>query len=174
MCRPVVLRCLMVARDGGEYRAVGSCMAQQPISTSGSERVRVCRGVAQLVEHRSPKPGVVGSIPIAPATGSRKRYIKMSFHDALFWRSPRSERFPVAPPLNGYGIGVKFSDGEYLSRNVCPSGPSRDGESLLAEPARNYGFSGHGAGIQPSARNVLPHRGPCAHVGRIADIRLGA
>ena len=25
------------------------------------------RGVAQLVEHRSPKPGVVGSSPVAPA-----------------------------------------------------------------------------------------------------------
>ena len=28
------------------------------------------RSVAQLVEHRSPKPGVGGSIPLAPATFS--------------------------------------------------------------------------------------------------------
>ena len=27
------------------------------------------RSVAQLVEHRSPKPGVAGSIPATPATG---------------------------------------------------------------------------------------------------------
>ena len=26
------------------------------------------RSVAQLVEHRSPKPGVAGSIPVTPAT----------------------------------------------------------------------------------------------------------
>ena len=26
------------------------------------------RGVAQLVEHRSPKPGVAGSSPVSPAT----------------------------------------------------------------------------------------------------------
>ncbi len=26
------------------------------------------RGVAQLVEHRSPKPGVAGSSPVPPAT----------------------------------------------------------------------------------------------------------
>ncbi len=28
-----------------------------------------CRGVAQLVEHRSPKPGVAGSNPVSPAGG---------------------------------------------------------------------------------------------------------
>jgi hypothetical protein len=28
------------------------------------------RGVAQLVEHRSPKPGVAGSNPVAPAIQS--------------------------------------------------------------------------------------------------------
>ena len=28
------------------------------------------RGVAQLVEHRSPKPGVAGSNPVSPALGS--------------------------------------------------------------------------------------------------------
>ena len=27
----------------------------------------LCRGIAQLVEHRSPKPGVGGSSPSAPA-----------------------------------------------------------------------------------------------------------
>ena len=27
-----------------------------------------CRTVVQLVEHRSPKPGVAGSIPACPAT----------------------------------------------------------------------------------------------------------
>ena len=33
-----------------------------------------CRSVAQLVEHRSPKPGVVGSSPIAPAILNFKYY----------------------------------------------------------------------------------------------------
>jgi hypothetical protein len=28
---------------------------------------RIYRGVAQLVEHRSPKPGVAGSSPVSPA-----------------------------------------------------------------------------------------------------------
>lgn len=28
----------------------------------------LCRGIAQLVEHRSPKPGVGGSSPSAPAS----------------------------------------------------------------------------------------------------------
>ena len=32
------------------------------------------RGVAQLVEHRSPKPGVEGSIPFAPATYSSLQF----------------------------------------------------------------------------------------------------
>ena len=37
----------------------------------------LCRGIAQLVEHRSPKPGVGGSSPSAPATilGSRSRFL---------------------------------------------------------------------------------------------------
>ena len=30
------------------------------------------RGVAQLVEHRSPKPGVAGSIPVSPARKVRE------------------------------------------------------------------------------------------------------
>ena len=34
--------------------------------------VRVLRGVAQLVEHRSPKPAVAGSSPAAPAWHSRR------------------------------------------------------------------------------------------------------
>src|SRR3569623_3675751 len=34
-------------------------------------RIRFRRGVAQLVEHRSPKPGVAGSNPAAPAKASR-------------------------------------------------------------------------------------------------------
>lgn len=29
--------------------------------------IELCRGIAQLVEHRSPKPGVGGSSPSAPA-----------------------------------------------------------------------------------------------------------
>ena len=32
------------------------------------------RGVAQLVEHWSPKPGVVGSSPAAPATAENTGY----------------------------------------------------------------------------------------------------
>jgi hypothetical protein len=32
------------------------------------------RGVAQLVEHRSPKPGVAGSSPVSPAMYFRQVY----------------------------------------------------------------------------------------------------
>ena len=32
------------------------------------------RGVAQLVEHRSPKPRATGSIPVAPATSGKGKY----------------------------------------------------------------------------------------------------
>ena len=40
------------------------------------------RGLAQLVEHRSPKPRVVGSSPSAPA----RRYKDFLFKQAVFWR----------------------------------------------------------------------------------------
>ena len=39
-----------------------------PVSSNRRPAAGV-RSVAQLVEHRSPKPGVAGSIPATPATG---------------------------------------------------------------------------------------------------------
>ena len=38
--------------------------------------INSCRGLAQLVEHRSPKPRVVGSSPSAPARLNLKNYIR--------------------------------------------------------------------------------------------------
>ena len=46
------------------------------------------RGVAQLAEHRSPKPGVAGSIPVSPATLDQPPHESkrsMSLIDALPW-----------------------------------------------------------------------------------------
>ncbi len=42
----------------------------------GFESMKWFRGVAQLAEHRFPKPGVAGSIPAAPVTESinKQRY----------------------------------------------------------------------------------------------------
>ena len=38
-----------------------------PTDSAGDNTHRVFRGVAQLAEHRSPKPGAAGSIPVSPA-----------------------------------------------------------------------------------------------------------
>ena len=42
---------------------------QQPVANS--------RGIAQLVEHRSPKPGVVGSSPATPAMKRSHQNVKL-------------------------------------------------------------------------------------------------
>lgn len=60
----------------------------------------VCRGVAQLVEHRSPKPGVTGSIPVAPAkiaTEIRKEFMA-KLNPVLFMRQVRQEIGKVVWP----------------------------------------------------------------------------
>ncbi len=42
------------------------------------------RSVAQLVEHRSPKPGVAGSIPATPAEGIKDRKDKIQGRDIIY------------------------------------------------------------------------------------------
>ena len=53
----------------------------QPDPFYEKDSVKVClfRGVAQLVEHRSPKPGATGSIPVTPATKRAKIGYKEKF-----------------------------------------------------------------------------------------------
>ena len=50
-------------------RAHGRGDAHEPPIQSSTQP----RGVAQLVEHRSPKPGVAGSSPVAPVSRNRKQ-----------------------------------------------------------------------------------------------------
>ena len=49
-----------------------------------------CRSVAQLVEHRSPKPGVAGSIPAGPVEAVLMAWYgggeSLSDWNAGFWR----------------------------------------------------------------------------------------
>jgi hypothetical protein len=52
----------------------GSIPVRHPAVWASEDEVRYCeesrcRSVAQLVEHRSPKPGVAGSIPAGPVIG---------------------------------------------------------------------------------------------------------
>jgi hypothetical protein len=47
----------------------------------GADRL-MRRSVAQLVEHRSPKPGVGGSIPSGPVGGSAISYLVISYQSA--------------------------------------------------------------------------------------------
>ena len=57
------------------------------------------RSVAQLVEHRSPKPGAAGSSPATPATlGKKMNTEKKKISPALFVRQVRQELQKVTWP----------------------------------------------------------------------------
>ena len=49
-------------------------LRKTPIISINTDAYKASRGVAQLVEHRSPKPGVEGSSPFAPAIQSTNPY----------------------------------------------------------------------------------------------------
>lgn len=61
---------------------------------------RGCRGVAQLVEHRSPKPGATGSIPVTPANNalSFRNFFMAKLNPVLFLRQVRQEVSKVVWP----------------------------------------------------------------------------
>ena len=70
----------------------GRCVVRSPQSKRVvSFAVRRNRSVAQLVEHRSPKPGVAGSIPAGPV--ENRRYLA------------RSEKVFVVLALSSRGLG---------------------------------------------------------------------
>ena len=65
------------ARRGGPVHSTwgpsGPCVSMRRMGARRPSRlVPACRGVAQLVEHRSPKPAVAGSSPVAPADVARQ------------------------------------------------------------------------------------------------------
>ena len=59
----------LVANQCGNSSVVEHLLAKEGVASSNLVfRSILFRGIAQLVEQRSPKPLVVGSIPTAPAT----------------------------------------------------------------------------------------------------------
>src|SRR5258705_7600507 len=147
--------------------------------TSGSfcriqvERSRSHRRVAQLAEHRSPKPGVAGSIPVSPASssstvpdfkiiltghpGSGKTTSVRGIVDRLRGRVPMTGFFTEEVREDGRRVGFQ---GVTLDGKAFPLAHVRFGGTLRVGP---YGVDL--AGLESIGIDALTPKAPGTGVG---------
>ena len=153
------------------------------MTDGSSERGQAYRGIAQLVERRSPKPQVGGSSPSAPAisTGQRGRLAATVADGVAAFGCHNSLK--VRLPLVKKGIGLYVGQNRHAVRGaessalravmawifngienesdcVSAAGTLRDGESDLALAARDDDLDRHGVHHGFPGCGVLLRCGP--------------
>ena len=69
----------------GNSSVVEHLLAKEGVASSNLVFRSIFRGIAQLVEYRSPKPLVVGSIPTAPATKKCRQSLVFKGFDGFYF-----------------------------------------------------------------------------------------